>query len=355
MADLVALVPPGQQRLLRIVYAIRDRHAMSPAAVRALVRAAARANHRQRISGVLLQARGRFVQWLEGPGEALCGLMARIVADPRHDEVRLMSIGWTDRRRFGHWPMHLGRSADDVVACSPLTGFDRLACLHRTPPAGMDRDDIAGFAGELLDPGGDGPSGFPARTGHSLGPRADVVDAVCAELGRRWRENRCCGTEVTVALARLTGLWHRAGRSPEPLRPRGQAIVVVPPGAGEVVGAIVKTDIMRAAGVSVQLVLEETEADAMAALPDEPAPVIVAAPRVGHTGDAGRATALCERLRTRFPDRLVLLGGASSGPIVDLPAHLRLRIDDAAGLPAASVAWAALATVAQGAQRGRPA
>ena len=355
MVPLDALPNPGRHRLLRVVYASRDRHAMPPAAVGALVRTAARANQRRRISGVLLHGQGRFVQWLEGPGGPLCDLMGRIVTDPRHDEVRLVGVGWTDGRRFARWPMQLAQETADTSLSDGIADFDALASTHREPPEGSGRSGIAAFTDGLLQSGGNGPSGFPPHTGHSLRARADVVEATCAELSRAWTESRCEAFEVTLALARLGGLWQRAGRSPEPLRPHGEATVVLPPGAGEMMGAIVKTDLMRASGVSVRLVLEETEADSLAALATGTEPVIVAAPRVGHTGDAGRAAAFCERLRAHFPSRCVLIGGAGSAPMVDLPARLRLRFDDTAGIPAASVAWAALAEVARMAKGDRPA
>ena len=355
MMALDALSNPGQHRLLRLVYASRDRHGMPPAAVGALVRQAARENLRRRISGVLLHGQGRFVQWLEGPGGAVCDLMGRIVADPRHDEVRLVGLGWTDGRRFARWPMQLAQGGPGAGPQGGTEGFDALAAMHRDPPVGTGRSGIAAFADGLLQAGGDGPAGFPAHTGHSLRARADVVEAACAELSRSWREDRCRGSEVTLALARLGGLWQRAGRSPEPRHPHGAAAVVVPPGAGEMVGAIVKTDLMRAAGVSVRVVLEDSEAGAMGILATGSEPVIVAAPRVGHTGDTGRATAFCARLRDRFPGRCVLMGGAGSGPLVDLPARLRLRFDDTAGIPAASVAWTALAEVARSALASRSA
>ena len=79
--------------------------------------------------------------------------------------------------------------------------------------------------------------------------------------------------------------------------------------------------------------------------------MIVAAPRVGHTGDGDRAAAFCDRLRDRFHGRCVLMGGAGSGPLVDLPARLPLRLHDSTGIPAA---WAALAEVAPLAQGRRP-
>jgi hypothetical protein len=350
MMALDALPNPGRHRLLRIVYASRDRDGISPAAVTALVRGAARANQRRRVSGVLLHGDGRFVQWLEGPGGALCDLMARIVADPRHDEVRLLGVGWTDGRRFARWPMQLARAGD----VAGIDAFDTLAVQHREPPEGNGRSGIAAFADGLLQLGGDGPAGFPPGTGSSLRARADVVEATCAELARAWTEDRCRGFEVSLALARLGGLWQRAGRSPEPLRPQGEASVVVPPGAGEILGAIVKADLMRAAGLSVRVIVEEGEAATLAALAGGTEPVVVAAPRVCHCGDAGRAAAFADRLRTRLPGRCVLIGGAGAGPLVDLPARLRLRLDDTAGMPAASVAWAALAEVARLAQGPRP-
>jgi hypothetical protein len=57
------------------------------------------------ITGILTLHRGRFAQVLEGPETALRTLMARIVADPRHHTVKVISDGPIVKRRYADWSM----------------------------------------------------------------------------------------------------------------------------------------------------------------------------------------------------------------------------------------------------------
>ena len=57
------------------------------------------------ITGVLTLHRRRFAQVLEGPETALRRLMARIIADPRHHTIRVISDGPVVKRRYADWSM----------------------------------------------------------------------------------------------------------------------------------------------------------------------------------------------------------------------------------------------------------
>lgn len=50
---------------------------------------------------------GVFVQWLEGPEEAVQKTYERIDADARHTDVEILDRGTSDRRLFPHWSMAL--------------------------------------------------------------------------------------------------------------------------------------------------------------------------------------------------------------------------------------------------------
>ncbi len=62
-------------------------------------------NARAGITGILTFHAGRFAQVLEGEESALRALMMRIVADPRHRDVKMMSDGPLAMRRFPDWSM----------------------------------------------------------------------------------------------------------------------------------------------------------------------------------------------------------------------------------------------------------
>ena len=50
---------------------------------------------------------GVFVQWLEGPEEAVRNTYERIGQDARHTDVEILDRGTSDRRLFPHWSMAL--------------------------------------------------------------------------------------------------------------------------------------------------------------------------------------------------------------------------------------------------------
>ena len=66
---------------------------------------ARRANRERGITGYLHREDGFYVQYVEGPADALAGLERRIRRDWRHAEVRALHRGEIARRRFPGWDM----------------------------------------------------------------------------------------------------------------------------------------------------------------------------------------------------------------------------------------------------------
>lgn len=64
------------------------------------------ANVRADVTGFLTYRDGSFVQYLEGPTTALDNLLVKIVADRRHEVVRLEPMG-SGPRRFVNWGMQV--------------------------------------------------------------------------------------------------------------------------------------------------------------------------------------------------------------------------------------------------------
>jgi hypothetical protein len=57
------------------------------------------------VTGTLVFTRTSFAQILEGPDEAVDGLMQRIARDRRHDQVTIVDTVTTDQRLFEDWTL----------------------------------------------------------------------------------------------------------------------------------------------------------------------------------------------------------------------------------------------------------
>ena len=70
-----------------------------------ILRTARRNNAERGITGALIVRADLYLQWLEGPAEALARLFGRIEVDDRHLEVTRLDGGDLAERRFGDWAM----------------------------------------------------------------------------------------------------------------------------------------------------------------------------------------------------------------------------------------------------------
>jgi hypothetical protein len=79
------------------------------------------------ISGLLLFNGIHFLQWIEGPPDAIDELIERLRRDPRHSGFEIRDERMADERIFGGWSMQLVRvrtsfllAQDDVVPQLPI-------------------------------------------------------------------------------------------------------------------------------------------------------------------------------------------------------------------------------------------
>ena len=107
---------------------------------------ARRNNPRHGITGALIVRADLYLQWLEGPPDALKALYARILADDRHLDVQWLDGGTLSERRFGAWAMRddpaqswlwsRAEIADGVLARTPAAEvravFDRMEAVPET-------------------------------------------------------------------------------------------------------------------------------------------------------------------------------------------------------------------------------
>jgi hypothetical protein len=91
--------------LVRLMYASRAVDLVDSEALVAILRKSKSNNPSQGITGVLCCSGGIFLQVLEGGRGAVNRLYARIVADPRHTDVELLSYEEISERRFAGWAM----------------------------------------------------------------------------------------------------------------------------------------------------------------------------------------------------------------------------------------------------------
>jgi hypothetical protein len=105
--------------LIRLIYASRMSGPLSMSTIVEILDAAVRHNRQHGITGVLVFAADRFLQALEGEADAVDLLYERILRDPRHRDVQLLSSEAADERMFGQWAMgsvDLGRSMVGATA-----------------------------------------------------------------------------------------------------------------------------------------------------------------------------------------------------------------------------------------------
>lgn len=85
------------------------------------------------ISGLLLFNGTHFLQWIEGPPDAIDDLIERLRSDPRHSGFEIRDQRMADERMFGDWTMRLFRvrsnfllAQDDVIPQLPEGFPDHL-------------------------------------------------------------------------------------------------------------------------------------------------------------------------------------------------------------------------------------
>ncbi len=101
--------------------------------LRAIHNAARDLNGIDGISGMLLFNGTHFLQWIEGPPDAIDELLERLRRDPRHSGFEIRDERMADDRIFGDWTMKLVRvrssfllAQDDIVSQLPEDFPDHL-------------------------------------------------------------------------------------------------------------------------------------------------------------------------------------------------------------------------------------
>lgn len=91
--------------LARLIYASEAAASLTPDSVQALLAHARRNNRLRDITGVLAFDSRYFLQAIEGGRQPLSDLYARLVQDPRHQRLMIISFEAVLRRSFSSWTM----------------------------------------------------------------------------------------------------------------------------------------------------------------------------------------------------------------------------------------------------------
>ena len=90
---------------VRTLYVSRAVGPQTTTVTGSILSAAQAYNQLHDISGVLCQGQGLYLQVLEGERSAINRLYARIVRDPRHQDVEMLQLEEISERRFAKWSM----------------------------------------------------------------------------------------------------------------------------------------------------------------------------------------------------------------------------------------------------------
>jgi hypothetical protein len=110
--------------LIRLIYVS---HAVGPQTgtmTHSILKTAQTSNKVNDITGVLGQARGVFLQVLEGERGVVTKLFSRIYADSRHTDLELVHCESITKRRYAQWSMAHVNLADDLLKSITWSEFD---------------------------------------------------------------------------------------------------------------------------------------------------------------------------------------------------------------------------------------
>lgn len=124
-----------------LVYVSQAAPGMTDTAIAEIVAASRVYNAQHGITGVLLFVPGRdrhvgsFMQLLEGEAREVKRLSERILADPRHHTIVVLTKGEREKRCFPDWSMALKTAEPEEIADHPILAnlantefMDKVAC-----------------------------------------------------------------------------------------------------------------------------------------------------------------------------------------------------------------------------------
>lgn len=101
--------------LIRLIYVSSSCHELETEELDRILASSVRHNTPQAVTGMLLYARGSFMQVLEGEESAIEETFSRIEQDPRHTSIVVIERASIPEREFDRWSMGFRRlDAEDA-------------------------------------------------------------------------------------------------------------------------------------------------------------------------------------------------------------------------------------------------
>lgn len=130
-------------------------------------------NRKNGLVGVLYFGDGVFFQCLEGDEATINQLMGKLEADPRHQDLKVVSKKYINQLSFADWAMKFAPIDAKIVRFLKANGFERF------DPYLFSEETVSKFLDELFY--ADDPTN---AKGGSLLPRADVESAAVQHSGQ---------------------------------------------------------------------------------------------------------------------------------------------------------------------------
>ncbi|CAN7171971.1 BLUF domain-containing protein [Bosea sp. LjRoot90] len=121
--------------LVRLVYASRSLLVEKDRRVELarIIETARRLNAQNQLTGFLMATPGGFAQIIEGEIGNIEETYGRIMVDPRHDDLRLLTQEPVDRRRFDGWTMAFAERDETTAFIFGLYGVSPEAEIFEQP------------------------------------------------------------------------------------------------------------------------------------------------------------------------------------------------------------------------------
>ena len=116
----------------QLVYVSRARADLSEAELRDILRRARKTNRELGISGMLVCLDGCFLQVLEGRSDDVRELYAKIEADPRHCDAKVLIDTEIAKRAFPDWSMGFRKASRNDLYMAGFFALIRRALEGRT-------------------------------------------------------------------------------------------------------------------------------------------------------------------------------------------------------------------------------
>jgi blue light- and temperature-responsive anti-repressor len=281
MAHKETAMHPDADKHTRLAYRSQATRVLSSAALAALLQQARQRNRALGITGLLVADGARFMQWLEGPGDAVHAVWSSIRRDARHGHIEQIAVPRGTQRLFADWQMRLACGAldrvaepawrlqrslldrlqgDDSAAASALCG---LASASSWPAANDLAHSLVGAARGMTRV----KAGLPCA---ELALRADnsaldaieaqVFDATQQLLGQWWAEDRCSETSIVIAQGQLMSWAHAVMATMQAPHPGAPRVLVCPvPGERHLASVALAAHAHARAGAAAQVLFAQSD------------------------------------------------------------------------------------------------